>query len=265
MRQIKGIVGVCLAAILMCTFLLPVRAADPRVIDNAGLLEEGRAAELEQEIAELSGTYDFDIVIVTEQTDIGDPVAYADDFFDYGGYGYGENRDGMLFLLSMYERDWVISTTGYGMTAFTDYGTDYIGSEVQTYFSDGEYGAGFVKFLDLTGAFLAQAETGEPYDNRNPYKTTADHVKTLLFILAASALIAFAAVTFMKAQMKTARPRQLANEYVKDGSFHLRSQRDLYLYSTMSRVAKPKPSSDGGTSSHMGSSGTSHGGSSGKF
>ena len=36
--------------------------------------------------------------------------AYADDYYDYNGYGYGENDDGLLLLVSMGEREWAITT-----------------------------------------------------------------------------------------------------------------------------------------------------------
>ena len=68
---------------------------------------------------------------VTADTINGEtPMAYADDYYDYNGYGAGADNDGILLLLSMEDRDWWISTTGYGIDAFTDYGIDVIGDEI---------------------------------------------------------------------------------------------------------------------------------------
>lgn len=70
--------------------------------------------------------------------------AYADDYYDYNGYGYGENDDGILLLISMGERKWAISTYGYcHLTAFTDAGISYISNEFQRKLSSGKYASGF--------------------------------------------------------------------------------------------------------------------------
>ena len=90
-------------------------------------------------------------------------MAYADDYYDYNGYGAGADNDGILLLLSMEDRDWWISTTGYGIDAFTDYGIDVIGDEIVPDLSNGDYYSAFTEFIDLTDDFLAEAEKGNPY------------------------------------------------------------------------------------------------------
>ena len=75
-------------------------------------------------------------------------MAYADDFYDYNGYGYGDSRDGILLLISMEERDWRISTCGYGITVFTDAGQEYISDKFLPYLSDGDYSEAFTKYAD---------------------------------------------------------------------------------------------------------------------
>jgi len=87
--------------LLLCLFILfPLFLyAQDRVIDEVGLLNEGEKAELEKRIASIHSRYNFDLVILTV-FDTGDktPEAYADDYFDYGGYGVGSDADGALFL-----------------------------------------------------------------------------------------------------------------------------------------------------------------------
>ena len=74
-----------------------------------------------------------DVVIVTVASIEGKTATeYADDYFDYQGYGYGEKSDGILLLVGMKERVWAISTHGsLGISAFTDAGLDYIKEDVQ--------------------------------------------------------------------------------------------------------------------------------------
>lgn len=52
---------------------------------------------------------------------------------------------------------------------------------------------------------------------------------------------------------------------MKKESLNITEKRDLFLYRTVSRTAKPKNESSGGSSTHTSSSGSTHGGGGGKF
>ena len=117
---------------------------------------------------EVSERQKFDIVILTvDSLEGATATEYADDFFDYYGYGYGEGKDGILFLVSMEDRDWALSTHGYGITAFTDAGCDYIAEQFKSSLSDGEYEKAFEIYIDQCDAFVTQAREDRPYDNSN--------------------------------------------------------------------------------------------------
>ena len=112
----------------------------PQLVDDAGLLDSSEEEELESELDEISERQQFDVVVVTVNSLEGKtPQDYADDFYDYNGYGYGSDHDGVLLLVSMEDRDWYMSTTGYGITAITDAGREYISDQFVPYLSDGEY------------------------------------------------------------------------------------------------------------------------------
>lgn len=50
---------------------------------------------------------------MTEESINGaEPMDYADDYFDYKGYGMGEDKSGILFLVTMSERKFWMSTHG---------------------------------------------------------------------------------------------------------------------------------------------------------
>ena len=111
-----------------------------RVVDDADLLSASEETALREKLDEIRVRQKMDIVIVTAETLNGAaPADYADDTYGYNGYGYGNNKDGLLLLISMEDRDWYISTTGYGITAFTDAGIQYIGSKIKEPLSDGDY------------------------------------------------------------------------------------------------------------------------------
>ena len=101
-----------------------------RLADMADLLQESEEKALLALLDEMSERQQLDIVVVTANTLNGKtPMEYADDFYDYNDYGFGAQKDGVLLLVSMEDRDWWISTTGYGITAFTDAGITYIGEQ----------------------------------------------------------------------------------------------------------------------------------------
>ena len=70
-----------------------------RLTDSAGLLSEEEAQTILAKLDEVSERQKFDIVILTvDSLEGATATEYADDFFDYYGYGYGEEKDGILFF-----------------------------------------------------------------------------------------------------------------------------------------------------------------------
>lgn len=270
----KRVVSIIFAIFLVSLSVLPAFAESEgastygRLVDNAKLLSEDEYSQLKEHIDTVSEKYTFDVVIVTEKS-IGDKTAteYADDFFDYNGYGEGDNHDGILFLLDMENRKWAISTTGAGIPYFTDYGQEKIMDDVKPYLSDGEYYDAFDTFVTMCDDYINKAITDEPYDVNNQPKTIIPIYYIIFGGVGVGALVGFIVVLVMKSKLKTVRMQPLASSYVKSGSFKLTEHSDLYLYRNISKTAKPKDndSSSGGSSTHTSSSGTSHGGSSGSF
>lgn len=68
-------------------------------------MSDSEEAKLDSEIEKIRTNYDFDVVLLTVESLEGyTPEAFADDYYDYNGYGIGDNNDGVLFLISMEER-----------------------------------------------------------------------------------------------------------------------------------------------------------------
>ena len=82
-------------------------------------------------------------------------------------------------------------------------------------------------------------------------------------------LLALIPMNIMKSKLKSVQPKAGAADYIRDGSFQLKTDRDMFLYRTVSRTARPKNNSSSGSSSgsgsHTSSSGSTHGGGGGKF
>ena len=239
-----------------------------RMVDMAELLSVGERTSMLSQLNRMSEKQKFDVVIVTVNTIDGKtPQEYADDFYDYNGYGFGTSKDGILLLVSMEDRDWHISTTGFGITAFTDAGIDYISDQFLSDLSDGEYYDAFEEFATQCDDFITQAKTGEPYDTGNLPKESFPFIVVIPFGLIIGLVAALIVTSVMKAKLKSVRMQPTASDYLKRDSMRITNRQDVLLYSHVDRSRKPEPSSSGGggSSTHISSSGTSHGGGGGKF
>lgn len=263
----KKLAMVLLALALCLAMTVPALAAELlRVVDRADLLTDAQEEELLEELDQISARHWADVVVVTVDTLEGKtPMAYADDFYDYNGYGYGDDYSGVLLLVSMEDRDWWISTTGFGIGAITDAGIDYIGDRVVPYLSDGDYDQAFHTFADLCDEFFRQARSGRPYDTGHMPKEPFGVVTNLLIALVVGLVVAMIATGIMRGQLRSVRGQSGAGDYVRPDSLQITNRRDLFLYRQVRRRPRPKESSGGGSRTHSSSSGRSHGGGGGKF
>lgn len=262
----KKVISLSVIVILLFSLCLPVLAQQPRVVDDAGLLTETEVQELSATVNEISERWMMDVVIVTTNSLEGKTATtFADDYFDYNGYGIGADRDGILFLISMEDRDWAISTCGQAIDIFTDAGQEYMMETVLPYLSDGSYYDAFMAFADFCDDFCLQASQGEPYDSYNlpGYDDSYPFFTYLFLALVIGFVVALIATGVMKGKLKSVHAQAAANNYMKQGSLCVTESRDIFLYRTVTRQAKPKQTS--GSSTHVSSSGRTHGGSSGKF
>ena len=139
---------------------------------------------------------------------------------------------GILLLISMENRDWAITTYGFGIQAFTDSRTGIHHGTLLPDLSNGDYAAALDRFTLLVDQFLTQAKTGSPYDKGNLPRTPLGVAGTLAAI-GVGILTAWIIVSIMKSKLKSVRPRQNATDYVRAGSMKLTVVQDLFLYRTL--------------------------------
>lgn len=255
----KRFFAMLLVLVLCLSMAIPALAAEKtsRLVDNANLLNKNEWAEVNRLLNEISTRQDMDVVVVTTNTLGGkSPMAYADDFYDYNGYAY----DGVLLLVSMEDRDWWISTCGYGITAFTDAGIEYLGEQFVPELSDENYAEAFKIFAEKCDEFITQARSGDPYDSHNLPKDPYNVVLCLIIALVIGLVAALIATGIMRGKLKSVRSKYEAKDYVRPGSMKINQSREFFLYHHVSRTPKPKSSGI-----HISSSGRSHGGGGGKF
>lgn len=266
----KRLFTIFFALLLAVVSVHPVCAAGdlPRLVDGADMLSDSEEETLLALLDEISERQQMDVAVVTVDSLEGESaMEYGDDFFDYNGYGFGDERDGILFLISMEEREWSISTSGYGITVVTDAGREYMSERFADDLSEGAYAAAFTTFASLCDDFITQADLGEPYDVGNLPQEPFGFVTHLVAAAAIGFVIALIVTGIMKGQLKTVQGQSKADDYVKSGSMKLTKQDDLFLYQHVDRREKPKENKDtsGGSRTHTSSSGRTHGGGGGKF
>lgn len=279
---------ISLVLVMLMLAVLPVTcfAQMSLVQDQAGLMSADQQAMLDQKAYELSEAYRMDIVIVTTNSNDGKDVqSYADDFFDENGYGADKDGSGILLLVSMDTREWAFSTTGNGIYAFTDYSLEILSEELIPYLSSGEYYEGFSHYLNCLPTYLDAFQGGKPVDgyasDYDPNSTedvvyyeepvTFSDVLPLACII--GLVVAGISVAVMAASMNTRRKQTGAGDYLVDNSFQLQTNRDYFLFSNVTKTKRVEENNSnhggghggGGSHVHTSSSGSSHGGRSGKF
>lgn len=236
------------------------------VVDNADLLTHTEENELSEKLQDISDELQFDVVVVTtNSTGSKTATEYADDYFDYNGYGRGSNNDGALFLVDMGDRKWAISTSGYGIEAIVDSALDDMEEEIVPYLKSGDYDGAFNEFADLTYDIVNDAKNGKSYSNSTT-STTKNLGTNLIVAFSIGAGISLIIILVYRSKLKPVKFQKEAKEYIVPGSFNLRRSDDVFLYFNITKVPIPKNNdSDDSGSFHSSSSGSSHGGSSGSF
>ncbi len=272
-----------LLLVLAFALPLPTLAAElDAVTDAAGLLTDAERGELNDRAEELAAQYQCAVYIVTleDMEDMGGSDAYDLATAVYTEYdlGYGEEKSGLLLLLSMAERDYALIAYGYGNTAFTDYGKDVLlDEEVLPLLGEDAYYEGFSAYLDTAGEYLSMARDGKPFDVENApgynetdgsYGVTArprydegEFAVRLGAVILLPLLLAGGICLYWKRQMNTAVSARTADRYIPSDGFHLTGQQDTFLYRTETRRRIENHSSGGG---HAGGTSMRSGGFSGR-
>ncbi|MBR1738798.1 MAG: TPM domain-containing protein [Ruminococcus sp.] len=222
---------------------------NPRVIDEADVLTDSEEADLTDRLYSLSEDCKVDIALVVVN-DLGgayDVELFTEDLFDRGGYGYGDDRDGMLFVVSIETRDYDVYTYGeHGKKVFTDSRVDRMIKKLKGDLSSGDYYSAFDKYATLSR------------------KIWKGHGKVPWFWIPISlifgAIVGLIHCSKYKAELTSVSMQRGADDYIKKDSFQLTDQRDTFLYKNVTKTKIESSSSSGG--SRGGGGGSHH---SGKF
>lgn len=263
---------VLLYVLLATGFGAYAAAQEQRVYDHAGLFTDEQRSLLEQKITVLRENTGMDAVVVTTDNAGGkSAMEYADDYYDYNGFGTGVDYSGVLFLVDMDNREAYISTCGKMIDYLTDARIEAVLDKAYNKLTGGDYYAAANIALEQIGVYY---DSGVPkgqyrqdeYGNITRYRSiTASEVIVCALIALAVGIGGIVAV-----YVKYQKPATVYKYPFKQKSaLRLTGQEDVFVNRivTQHRIETSSSSGSGGgrSSTHRSSSGRSHGGGGRKF
>ena len=178
--------------------------------------------------------------------------------YERWGLGYGPDKNGLLLMLSMAERDYALVTNGsVTHQAFTDYGQEALREQFLDNFHNDDWAGGFRDYLDGCAWLLEQAKNGTPYD----VDTAPKGFNPLILVI--PLVLALAVCLVLTAQMKTAKRKTEAGDYMVQGGAEMRVVQDIFTHRTVTRQVIQSENKGGGGGTTINARGFS--GKSGKF
>lgn len=299
MKKIKGIM-ICL---LICTFLVMGSMAvwadqtgavsgQPRVFDQAGLFSETEIIQLEEKIAQCRKSTKMDVVIVSAYAD-GERSAeeYADDYYDYGGFGAGKKASGVLLLYYMDGPgqpggECYISTAGTMINMLTDERIESILDDVYGDLGNRDFAGATEHFLEDVKVYVKEGvESGQYTYDRDTGEIVRYHsirlYEVAIAMVIAGILAGSVCLDIKKRYAMKQSSREVSNSlqaYRADCAFCFSVAGDKMVNKYVRSVPIPRNTSSGsggrghsGSSSagrstiHTSSSGRSHGGGGRRF
>lgn len=268
---------------LLMSLALPVHAAEGAYIHETtgALLTETEAADLDSRCADAAAAYDCGIyaVVLPDYSEYGyDPLSAAEQMYMDMGFGVGENRNGILLMLSMSERDYALVCYGdIANSVFTDRTQARITEDFLDDFGVNHWQGGFEDYVDGCVEALAgfDGTVGEAYDGYYEdgvyYPETAG--SRLAYVLSGygwaimliSLVIALVVCLVMKGQMKTAKIATRAGEYIPKGGVDLRVRQDTFTHTTRQVIHHERDTNSGGGGGGTSVRSSGFSGRSGKF
>lgn len=225
------------------------------VSDVAGLLTSSQWQDLESAAEQISEQYQCGVYLVTikDYREFGSYQSYwnfSQDFYTRYKLGLGEQRNGILLIMSMEERDY--SLLAYGSDAhyaFTDYGKEVLENRFLDNFRNNDWYGGFKDYVNGCGELLKRAAAGEPLDVHHESSEGLNSGINTAIVVGVPLVTAFGVCEGMKRQMKPVRQQERADEYIVPGGINLSLKRDVFVNRTVTRTrihSEPRVSGGGG-------------------
>ena len=239
-----------------------LNAADyaPFVIDEVGLLTEGYYQDFEARCETMSQNTGVGVYLALVDS-IGEEEVrdYGVDFFNSNDLGMGDQKDGVLFLISVNSRKYVTVTYGAGRDVFTDYRIDQMEEVIVSDLKEDRFVEGcddYVTLCEETVDFYLANGEGMSRDN-DPVAQKKDRAIGMGISVVVAAVIAGGVSFGLRRQLKSVEVACSASNYELPDSFDLSDSNDKFEGVFISKTPKPKNDNDSGGGGFGGSSGGS--------
>lgn len=231
----------------------PAVDASEKVYDFADLFTTTEEADIYNQIDDYITSHNLDLAVVTiNSNNKMSPQEYADDFYDYNDFGINSTHDGVLFLIDMDNREIYMSTTGNAIKMYNDYRINSALDAVYQYMTDEDYYEGVTEYIEVISDY---ASKGLP-----TVSETKSFSETLLISLGVGLVVTFIIMFILIKKNKLVRKATTAKEYLNKESVNINNVGEVFIGSNTVKHKIEHDSSSGGSSTHSGSSGRSHGG-----
>ena len=251
----KKYIILSLVLVLALSMAVPVFAgsSDTYVMDTAGLLTTQERTELERYAGQIQQQYHCGVYIVTvaDFRDYGysDIFDFTWNFYHQLGLGSGADREGMILMLSMADRDY--ATFFYGdrtESIFTTRAQIRLEDGFLPFLGNNRWMDGFRQYQQDAMTMLSGGKT-----------KSADTLQMTLIVVAGLWVLAGIFTLIVWFNSSNVRTQTHAAHYAVANSLHVTYQKDRLVNRVVSRR---KVDSDSGSSSRRGGGGS---GRSGKF
>lgn len=231
-----------------------------KVYDYAQVLTSEEEANLKRSVDLYIANHNMDMALVTVKYHTKkDTMNYADDFYDYNGFGIGSNYDGVIFVIDFtfgYTDIWM-STTGKAINVYTDARIDSILDSVAAKKNNGYYEM-FNAFVEKSNYY---AKEGIPVYNNYEDNDNINWINIIVMSIIVPSLI----ILILVLKNKMVKASTTAGEYLLRNSIIINKRNDRFITTHTTSVRINDSSSSGssgrsGSSTHRSSSGRSHGG-----
>ncbi len=167
-----------------------------RVVDYAGIFTADEREQLAEKLAYLKETYGYDFVFLSEDyvyEDVNDYFYYETDdyydyedynyyrqyysayFYDFNGYGVGENFDGIILYVNItdFKRGWFSCATGACMNFLTENTVNRLDDQLEPFMHDGNYSQGIFDYFNNIDAMLSAATNHIDFPSWYPEDTSS--------------------------------------------------------------------------------------------
>jgi uncharacterized protein len=262
--------------ILLLTALaaIPVFAASAaeRVFDYARLFTAEERESLQGRIDAHVANYNMDVIVLTIDDNGGKTAsAYADDFYDDYGFGYGRDHAGVLFLIDMDGREIYISTSGRMIDILNDARVEALLDIQYDFVAEERYYDAMAAAINETAALIGAGPVSGQYRYHEDRYLEPWWIAVSIAIGVGTALIVVAGIN--KAYKKEFKP--VPYDYKNESKLNLTLKTDDLIDTQVSRQYVPPPSNYGGggsagggsfrSTTHTSSAGRTHGGGGRRF